>query len=359
MAVPIEGYSVVAQKARIEHLLENDAIEIPNATALGDDDIWRCCFMAEADALEFIQSLEKLDLNVSQGPDSDVVLVNEFDRSVSPYCEWLVTAKWEKAVIAWKAGTRPESVVAREGWDPKTGSGLSFHDPSSLDNLEFLRLKDNVEVYLNKDTGKEVYIGRTSTPVEAMFKTATQVIGKYLVTAGEKPVSGQEAETVAGAVQMLEEVIAQVPDWWNALWYHGKGQIALGNYELAYQSLRRAYELEKNVEAVPRELAGVCLELGKFDEAVSVAEQATALDPDNVGLIGNLALAYLLAGRIGEAKKSIASAIKIEQNDKINNYLDQIIAEVADGRRPQPKSLADLSSTPAKPKRRFWEFWKD
>ncbi len=343
MAVPIEGYSVVAQKARIIHLLEDDAIEIPNATALGDDDIWRCCFMAEADARAFIQSLEKLDLNVSQGPDSDVVLVNEFDRSVDPYCEWLVTAKWEKAVIAWKAGTRPESIVAREGWDPKVGSGLSFHDPRSLDNLEFLRLEDNIEVFLNKETGEEVYIGRTSTPVQALFKTASQAISKHFVTAGEEPVSGKEAEAVAGAVEMLERVIAEAPGWWNALWYHGKGQLALGNYELAYQSLRRAFDLEKGVEAVPRELAGVCLELGKFDEAVSVAEQATTLEPDNAGLIGNLALAYLLAGRLAEARKSIVAAIKIDRSDNINEYLGQIITEVADGKRPQPNSLADLS----------------
>jgi len=118
--------------------------------------------MAESDAQKFIQALEKFDLNVSQGPDPDVVLVSEFDRTVTPYCEWLATGQWEKAVIAWKAGTRPETVIAREGWDPKVGSGLHFHDPSSMDDLEFIRLDGGVEVYLNKATGKEVYIGRTS-----------------------------------------------------------------------------------------------------------------------------------------------------------------------------------------------------
>lgn len=343
MAIPIEGFTVVARKARIEHLLEDDAIEIPNVTALGDDDIWRCCFMAEADARAFMQSLEKLDLNVSQGPDSDVVLVNEFDRSVDPYCEWLVTARWDKAVIAWMAGTRPESIVAREGWDPKVGSRLSFRPSYSLDNLEFLRLENNVEVFLNRETGEEVYIGRTSTPVQALFATAAKAISKHLVTAGEKPVTGKDAETVAGAVEMLDKVIAEAPDFWKAHLCHGKGQIALGNHELAYQSLRRAYDLEKGIESIPRELAGVCLQLGKFDEAVGVAEQAVTLEPDDAGLIGNLALAYLLAGRIAEAKKSIAAAIEIDRSDKINEYLGQLITEVADGKRSQPNSMADLS----------------
>lgn len=87
-------------------------------------------------------------------------------------------------------------------------------------------------------------------------------------------------------------------------------------------------------------------------------EQAAALNPENADLIGNLAVAYLLAGRVAEAKRSIAAAIKINQDDKINNHLCRIIGEVADGKRPQPKSLATLSSWPAKPKKRFWEFWK-
>jgi tetratricopeptide (TPR) repeat protein len=358
MAIPIEGYSVVAQKARIVHLLENGSINVPNNTALADDDIWRCSFMEQTDALDFIRSLEKLDLNGSRGPDSDIVLVNEFDCSVNPYCEWLVTARWEKAVIAWRTGTHPEKIVAREGWDPKAGSGLHFADRNSMDNLEFLRLDGNVEVYRNKETGKEVYVGRTSLPLEAMFKTAGRIINQHLVTAGEKPVSGDDAKQVREAVEVLEKVIAAAPNSWNALWLHGKGNLALGRHEIAYQSFRRAYELEKNVEAVPRELAGVCLQLCKFDEAAQVAEQAVALEPKDAGLIGNLALAYLLAGRLEEAKRSISAAIKIDRNDRINSSLLQIIQDVDDGRRPQPTSLASLSSTPPKPAKKFWEFWK-
>lgn len=358
MAVPIEGYSVVAQRTRIDHMLEDGSIEEPNSTVLADDDIWRVSFMAELDAQRFMRILEELDLNISQGPDSDVVLVSEFDRSVTPYCEWLVTGQWGKAVIAWKAGTQPETVVAREGWDPKVGSGLHFHDSDSMDHLEFLRLEDRIEVYLDKNTGKEVFIGRTSPSLEALFKTASESIGEHFVTVGEEPLSGEKAKKVAEAIELLDKALAEAPEWWNALWYRGKGYLALGNCELAYESFRRAYELERNVEAIPQELAGVCLELGKFEEAVDVAERAASLDPKDVGLIGNLAVAYLLAGRITAAKKSIAAAISIDGSDSVNNYLNQVIAEVAEGKRPQPHSMAELSGAPPRQKRRFWEFWK-
>jgi tetratricopeptide (TPR) repeat protein len=343
MAIPIEGYSVVAQKDRIQHLLSNGSIVLSNFTALCDDDIWRCSFMVKADAENFIHSLECFDLNVNQGPDSDAVLVNEFDQIIDPCCEWLVVDTWEKAVIAWKAGTHSKTVVAPKKWDPKVGSGLLFHDHSTMKNLEFLRLDTNVEVFLDKNTGKEVYIGRTSTPVGSMFLVGSRLIKENFVTAGEPPVRGEAAKNVAKAVEMLAKVIAEVPEWWNAHWYHGKGLMALGNHALAYISFQRAYDLESSVEYIPIELAAVCLELQKYDEAVTIAEKSAAISPNNLEVIGNLSIAYLMAGKINEAKVSIVAAIKMDTSDKVNVYLHQVITEVADGRRSQPKILADLS----------------
>ena len=207
MAITIEGFTVVAQLERLQPLLDRDAMVAPNGTALADKHIWRCSFMAHVDAQKFVKSLEKLGMNGSQGPDSDVVIATEFDRSVEPYCEWLRIGSWEKAVIAWKAGTNPDTVTAREGWDPKVGSGLQFHDPSSMQSLEFLRLDDNVEVFLNKKTGQEVYIGRTSTPVDALFKTASEVISRHFVTAGEPSLLG------------MQPLKCQVPqECWNRSW---------------------------------------------------------------------------------------------------------------------------------------------
>lgn len=315
--------------------------------------------MAKADAEKFLRSLEALGLNVSQGPDSDVVLATEFDRSIEPYCEWLRTGVWEKAVIAWKEGTKPETVTARAGWDPKVGSGLTFHDPSSMQSLEFLRLENNIEVFLNKKTGQEMYIGRTSTSVDALFTTASNIVKKRYVTAGEPALSGPLAGEVAKAAEMLKRVILEVPNWWNAQWFYGKSQIALGNHEAAYQAFQHAYKYEKNVEAIPRELAGVCLELGKFDEAVSVTESALGLDPSNVELIGNLAVALLLAGRTAQARKAIDAANKLNANDSINQTISRILSEIEDGRRDLPKSLRELSA-PAK-RKRWWLFgfsWK-
>lgn len=359
MAIPIEGYSVVAQVARIQRWLDDGSVKIPNTTALSDTHIWKCSFMAMADAQKFVQALEQLGLNGSRGPDSDVVIADEFHRSVEPYCEWLKMAVWEKAVIAWKEGTSPETVTAREGWDPKVGSGLVFHDPSSMQFLEFLRLENNVEVFLNKKTGKEVFIGRTSTPVDALFRTAAEVVRKHFVHPGAPALSGPAAAEVSRAAGLLEKVVSEAPDWWNAQWYFGKSQLALGNYTKAYEAFRHAYRIKQDVEPILRELAGTCLELRRFDEAVEVAQAAVTLDPGNAESLGNLAVAFLLAGRLVPARKAINAATKIAPNDRINQTISRVLLEVETGRREQPQSLRDLTK-PAPPKTRSWfkRFWK-
>lgn len=356
MAVPIEGYSVVAQLSRIQRLLDEGLVTIPNSTALSDKYIWKCSFMAAEDARKFLLSLEQLGLNGSRGPDPDMVLANEFDRAIDPYCEWLKMAVWEKAVIAWKEGTQPDTVTAREGWDPKVGSGLVFHDPSSMHFLEFLRLDGNVEVFRNKKTGQEVYLSRTSTPVDALFRTASETVRKHFVNPGEPLLSGAAASEVAQAVGMLEKVVAEVPDWWNAQWFLGKAQMGLGRYDKAYEAFRRAYRIETKVEPILRELAGTCLELQRFDEAVEVAQAAVSLDPGNAELLANLAVAFLLAGRLAPARKAIDAAINIMPDDRINQSVSRILREIENGAREQPQSLRDLSK-PARPNRRGLFGW--
>ena len=268
----------------------------------------------------------------------------------------------EKALIAWLVGTEPRKIAAREGWDPKVGSGLTFADPSNMDGYELLRVEGNVEVYRDKETGKEVYTGHTSAPVESMFKVASGIIRANRRFIGQSPVEGQNAEQVANAVEMLDKVIAKVTSDWRVYWLQGKGYVALGNLPSAYASFQHAFDLEKQEEVIPREFAGVCLELGKFDQAVELAERGVALQPDSHELLGNLAVSHLLAGHIEAAQKTIAAAMKIKATDLTNCIIGTVIAEVAAGKRPVPKSTAELQATlrpmPISKPKPFWQFWK-
>lgn len=341
MALPIEGFTVVVRRERIQDLLDAKRLAIPNGTALADEFLWRISFMTPADAHVFVETLESLGINATKGPDSDAATVNEFDGAVEPYCEWLEMMRWEKAVIAWLAGTTPKTVTAREGWDPKVGSGLEYR--SAHDGLELLRVEDNVEVYRDKATGKELYIGRSDTPVESLYDVAKEIVFRHMRTIGEQKLEGSEAEEVARAVAMIDRVVENVTDNWRVHWVHGKGRLALGNLSKAHESFQRAYELEKNEQAIARELCGACLELGKFDDAVSVGERAVALVPDDDGLLANLALAYLMARNISAAQKAIGASYARNAVDPINALLHRVIGEVAAGHRPIPNSMAELT----------------
>lgn len=356
MAVVIEAYTIVVRLDCIQGRLSHPTFEIPNSTALFDDHLWRCAFMAEGDARSFLNYLGKLGMKVEPGPDCEAVLVDEFELDGQPACPWLSVAKWDKSAIAWRTGTEPKSVIAREGWNPSEGSGLTREAVGNTDHLELLGEKDGVETYLNKNTGKKVYASRTQSPAEAMFDRAAKVIQANLVNPGGRPATGETAESVSKAVAELGHLLSLDPTRWNVLWLHGKGLMALGRLEEAYESLHKAYDSERNVEAVPRELAGICLELGKFEEAVAVAEQATLLSPEDAGSLGNLAIAQLLAGKVLEAKRSSASALEVDPDDKINLQMRRLILEVANGDRPQPQSLRELTQ-PAARKKPFWKFW--
>ena len=366
MAIPIEGWTVVAKKEVIEPHLDSGAIDPPNATALSDDHIWRCSFMTRQDADRFLEQLVACELEVARGPDPAAVIVDEFEQEVEPYCEWLATGAWENAVIAWKAGSPPRTVVAREGWDPKVGSGLNRRSRADIDKLEFVRLDGQTEVYRDPETGQELYVGRTTIPVEALFRTAAETIQAHCVNPGHSAVEGDAAAAVQEALTQLDQILTEHPDWWNALWFHGKGHVALGNLDAAYASLRHAYEVEREQEVIPRELAGVCLALGRFDEAVEVSQRAVTLRPDDAESLGNYAVSCILAARLEPARKAIDAALARAPDDSVNRTIEEILTDIETGRRPQPSSMEELMRpTPAprepdlrtKGKKPFWKFW--
>lgn len=84
------------------------------------------------------------------------------------------------------------------------------------------------------------------------------------------------------------------------------------------------------------------MHLGKGKEAVNVSLYALSLDSLNAGLIGNLALAYLINGNTDLADRTIKKALQIDPNDKINLKLSQIISEVISGKRNRPTKYAEI-----------------
>lgn len=106
---------------------------------------------------------------------------------------------------------------------------------------------------------------------------------------------------------------------------------------MAYAAFATAFAIEQWHPDVARELAGMCIELGKGPEALEVAAHAMTLAPHDAGLVANHALALLINGRVDEALTEVDRAVSIDPSDAITQRLRGLVVAVQAGERPPPR----------------------
>ena len=177
------------------------------------------------------------------------------------------------------------------------------------------------------------------------FLEGSDLIKPYMQLQGvqsKSAKSNQAKADITRGIALLNAVIAYNTNNWAAWWTMGKGYQALGQSDKACDAFGKSYAIQKQNAEVAREYMLECLNLGRTKEAVSVAEYAVGLSPNDAGLYANLALAYTLAGRLADAQTAIGKSLQIDPSDKISQTLRRIIQEITDGKRPQPHTMADL-----------------
>lgn len=180
---------------------------------------------------------------------------------------------------------------------------------------------------------------------DQLYKEGCDLISPFMkiVNREAHPADSPTArETLQRGIELLNRAISILPSNWSAYWIIGKAHQALGNSEDACNAFGKAYGLHKENADVSREYMIECLKLGRADQGVAAARHAVFLKKDNAGLLANLGLALLIAGKLEEAAATISKAIELAPNDNIARNLKQAIFEVQSGRRSQPTTLADL-----------------
>ena len=345
MAIALEAFCIVVRISGLEPLggLEGFQALAINGTFCHDEDLARYSFMDRSDAVEFIGDLQLRGLHASDDPSSNLVLVDSFDGNAQPHCDWFQMAEYKKSRIGWLTGSEPRTISAPQGWNPDAESRIyRMSNEEAAKRLKFLRRENNVEVFLDTETGEELFVGRTGLPLDQMFEEARDFVFENLRQPGE-PVSSDDVQSeFRRVIEMLQIFTERRPQVWAGFWLLGKAWHAIGDSQRGYELLQRAHELEKTNTAITKELAGICLELGHSEQAVVYAEAAVAEVPDDSDLISNLALAYLFDGRLTEAINTAAAAVRAAPDDSVNQAVHKTVNEVRLGRRPQPKRLGDL-----------------
>lgn len=184
MAVLVEALSVIVRRdaidARFSGGWEGFLETIPNQTFCADEQLARVGFMSPPDVERYVRFLEANGLKFARsGETCDFSVVDQLTGPTLP-TPWL-----EYGRVTWQDGQNPVSacwlfegtrlgyglhmsgremtIAVPNGWDYETSLSINgrFTPTEQMkDRLEFLRGEDNMDVYLDRDTGKEVYVGR-------------------------------------------------------------------------------------------------------------------------------------------------------------------------------------------------------
>ena len=353
MAVLIEGYSVVVRNSDVAAKYPGGSEAYrdacPNATFCADDHLSRVGFMARQDAEDFVDQLAAKGLtSCRDGASADVALVSQSGTPLWP-CGWLEIARSGGLLLAWLAGTDRGDLHAPATWN--AGQDLQFFSPEEAERrLEFLRSEGGVDVYRDRATGRELYVGRTSPPKpeqsrhDSLYRQACALVEGLILLHGQAPgeLDAGSRRRLEEALPLFGEVLHINPGNWAAMWLLGKVRQRLGDKERALEWFARAHRVRPDQPDVAREAAIAAMEVGRPQEAVSFCERAVQAKPDDPGLRANLALALLFSGRPAEARPVAGEALRRDPADQITAHIVRLIDEVLAGVRPCPHHARDV-----------------
>ena len=184
MAILIEAISVVVRRDSIEAKYRGGwrafLDDVPNSTLCADDEIACVAFMAPEDVGAFVTHLEENRLRFLEGGRPVDLAVADQQHGLTTPCDWLRFAKFKfenrgQVSVCWLfegpslgAGIPIRStslnLATPAGWSYEGSLSQSVvFVPTGQENerVKFLRSENGVEVYLDLDTGKEVFVGRT------------------------------------------------------------------------------------------------------------------------------------------------------------------------------------------------------
>lgn len=179
MAVLIEGYSVVIKGEEILRRWpggwEQFKSDVPNKTMCADGELIRVGFMNYEDAMAYATTLEaagimEATLEISGG----YVHVDQL-RGLKTNPDWvefgytsLSGDQTKRIALCRLVGDKRTEVALPEGWkyEGSLSAKPNFVSKEEADKrLEKIRRRDGVEVYYDKHTRKQVFVGRTGDDV--------------------------------------------------------------------------------------------------------------------------------------------------------------------------------------------------
>jgi tetratricopeptide (TPR) repeat protein len=191
----------------------------------------------------------------------------------------------------------------------------------------------------------------TKDEARTLFEAAGALVEKEIIWHERQgaPKPGWFAQRrLRKALRMFERVVELMPESWNSMWLAGKTAQRLGDVEKGFWWMERAYHANAEQVDVAREASMMAMDLGRCDAAIVYAHRATQLEKDDAGLEANLALAYLLAGKLELAQAAIGKSLALDRNDAISKTIAEMV-----------EHFQATGATPPEATRALQEYWRD
>jgi hypothetical protein len=174
MAVLVEGISVIIKSSAIIDRYpggwETFENEVPNDTLCADNELVRIGFMAPADVQAFVERLENHGIvYLKNGKAEDLVVIDQVRGPAAP-CDWIkfghikLGGNPNKTIAACLLeGSQSQIVRVPDGWEYEKSLSANFGftpNESKDEQLVFVESRDGIDVYIDMNTGKQVYVGR-------------------------------------------------------------------------------------------------------------------------------------------------------------------------------------------------------
>ena len=199
----------------------------------------------------------------------------------------------------------------------------------------------------SEDPGKNNSQAKSYAPGDhnRIYQEACDLIQPYMRLEGAKPrsaESGKARDELNRGIFLLQRVVEINPRNWSAYWVLGKAYQSLNDSSSACDAFGKSFEIQKENPDVAREYMFECLNLGRAEDGIAAARRAVELKPNDSGLLANLALAYLIGGRLDDALSNVDQSLMLEPDDTVTQALKKLALEVQQGKRAQPTSMRDL-----------------
>lgn len=213
-------------------------------------------------------------------------------------------------------------------------------------------------------------IGIHNALFESAEKIVFPILRQVMDRQGDMEITQEMYSDLVEATKLLKRVVYMNPINVPAMWLAAKAHQLAGENESAYQILKDAYAVAKElyrtgvlakaaeavgnkpaeyVEAktmdmVLRELSAQCVITERFADAVYYGKLIIELDPDDLSHKVNCTVALLLANKVQEAVAMIDTVPYLDEFNDTRERVSRLAHAVLEGKVPVPASMADVSA---------------